>query len=171
MFSLFGNRDDREESSGKNRAWLILIAAAVGAALILFGGSMKKEEKSASNETETVSEKEEMLLYQAYLEERVREICESVSGVSGVQVIVTLSGGFESVYATELSDGDEKYVIIGSGANAKALFLTREAPQIAGIGVVCHGGSDASIRHELTSLISASLRVPTNRIYVTESGQ
>jgi stage III sporulation protein AG len=80
-----------------------------------------------------------------------------------------LEGGFQSVYATEYQNGNESYVIVGSGSSAKPLFLSREAPQIAGVGIVCRGGNSASVRHELTILISAAFPVPSNRIYVTES--
>ena len=103
------------------------------------------------------------------MEDRIRTLCESVSGVDRVTVAVTLSGSFTSVYATEYRNGNEEYVVLGSGASAKALYLTRSAPDIAGIGIVCHGGGSERVRCELISLLSATLHVNTNRIYVTEA--
>ena len=130
-------------------------------------GESKKED---SNQSPTeVTPQEELELYQSYIETRVKTLCESVDGVEHVTVAVTLNGNFEEIYAIEYIDGNEEYVIVGSGSNASALHLSRNAPEIAGIGVVCRGGGDTDIRHELLSLLSAAFRVPSNRIYITEA--
>ena len=158
-----------EDKSGESRAsknWLILIGAVLGVALILFGSTAKKSE-ALDQPTPYSPAEDELVLYQSHLEGRVKELCESVAGVGRVTVIVTLSGGFESVYAVEEHDGYEEYVIVGSGANAEALFLTRNAPAIAGVGIVCQGGDQAAVCRELTALVSAAFRVPSNRIHVT----
>ena len=166
MLSVFHPREG-EDSPGKGKLWLILGLAAVGILLLLLGGGVKSESAPAA-ETKYQLTEDEMILYQNYLEDRIRSLCQSVDGVGEVTVIVTLSGSFESVYATEWEDGNEKYVILGSGSSATALYLTRSAPQIQGIGVVCHGGSTAKVRQELTGLLSATFHVSSNRIYVTE---
>ena len=165
MLSFLKSREgDSQKSMGKS--WLILAAAAVGVLLILLGGSFDGQEQKTADLIYK-PEEDELVLYQQYLEERVKSLCESVGGVGKVTAIVTLSGGFESVYATEWKNGEEEYVIIGSGSGASALFLSRDAPPIAGIGIVCRGGNDANIRQELTALISAAFHVSTNRIYIT----
>ncbi|MBQ9131774.1 MAG: hypothetical protein IJX62_04815 [Clostridia bacterium] len=165
MFSLFKNTES-EDRPGKGRLWIIAAGAAVGILLILLGGGIKTGEHAEAESRYELSE-DEMILYQNYLEERIKILCESVDGVGDVTAIVTFSGSFESVYATEWEDGNEKYVILGSGSSATALYLTRSAPQISGIGIVCYGGGNANVRQELTSLLSATFHVSTNRIYVT----
>ncbi len=170
MFAIFKkNKDDSESSS--LRAWIILIAAVAGIALLLFGGMTDKKTDSQEESPKPSSGNEEMILYQTYLEERVKALCESVSGVGEVTAIVTLEGGFEAVYATEMSDGDEVYVVLGSGSGSSALFLTQTAPVISGIGVVCHGSGNEMLCHELTELISAAFHISSNRIYITASGK
>ena len=164
-------RSHADEGTGEKlssaRKWLILIGAALGVALLIFGSTEIPRDDQKTESAHYDPTQDELVLYQSFLEERVRSICESVSGVGGVTAIVTLSGGFESVYATEWNDGNEEYVIIGSGSNASALFLTRDAPEIAGIGVVCHGSVGISTKNELTALLSAAFRVPSNRIYIS----
>lgn len=164
------NTGDTPDSTGKLRLILILAGGILGVILLLLanGKLLGKETESLDANTEP-SAKQELEEYQTYLEGRIRGLCESVDGVSGVVVAVTLSGNFEEIYATESVDGNEEYVIIGSGANASALYLSREAPEIAGIGIVCNGGGNANVRQELTSLISAAFHVPSNRIYVAEA--
>lgn len=150
---------------GKKNA-LILIGAAVGVALLLFGGGLGTKESQPETPSYRLDE-DELVQYQEHLEERVKALCQSVDGTASITVIVTLSGGFEEVYAVEEHDGYEEYVILGSGANAKALFLTRHAPSIAGIGIVCTGGDDPNLKRELTELVGAAFHVPSNRIHVT----
>ena len=169
MFSFWKSNENGEEKNGRLKVWIIVIGAVVGIALILLGGSGARDAPEEEQGKVYTPSEDEMVLYQSYLEERVKVLCESVEGVGSVTAIVTLSGGFESVYATELIDGNEEYVIIGSGSSATALFLSRKAPEIAGIGIVCHGGVSATARQELISLVSATFHIPTNRIYVTQA--
>ena len=162
MISWFQQSSD--SSGGKRRLIPLLLLAALGVLMIVFGAS--KADK-ASADTESTATDEELQLYQSQLEERIKQLCKSVDGVGDVTVVVTLEGGFTSVYATEYQDGNESYVIVGSGSSAKPLLLSHEAPEIAGVGIVCKGGADASVRHELTVLISAAFHISSNRIYIT----
>ena len=167
MLSFFKKKENGQEGNGKF-SWLILIVAAVGVVLLLWGGQDTAQKEEKSEEIYSPAE-DELVLYQVYLEERVKALCESVDGVFDVTVIITLAGGFEQNYATELINGDEEYVIIGSGSSAQGLLLSRDAPQIAGIGIVCRGGSNAAVKQELTALISASFHISSNRIYIAEA--
>lgn len=167
MFSFFNPNSDHE-ATRKGKTWILILTAAIGIALIFFGGTSKHAETS-DTETDYRTDNDELIIYQTYLESRVKTLCESVNGVGNVSVVVTLAGSFESVYATELQEGKEEYVILGNGSSASALYLTRSAPEIAGIGIVCKGGGNTSVRCELIALLSASFHVSSNRIYVTEA--
>jgi len=167
MFQLFKKNED-ESISTKSLKWLLFIGAAVGILLLLLGGKTKAVEQTPEQTLYTPKE-DTLIIYQEYLESRVEAICASVRGVENVNVIVTLDGGFCDEYATEWKDGDEHYVIVGSGSSAQALFLSRSMPDIAGIGVVCQGADNAQVREELISLLSATFRVPSNRIHITQA--
>ena len=164
----FNHTDPSEKGEGLSKKQIfILVAAVLGIALLLFCTNFEKKETDTAEPSVYDPKEDELILYQTYLEERVKTLCESVAGVGKVTAIVTLGGGFESVYAVEEHDGYEQYVILGSGTNAEALFVTRNAPPIVGIGIVCEAGNDALIRQELTELISAAFHVSTNRIHVS----
>lgn len=154
---------------GKLRLYLLLGCGALGILLILFGSSGKKVQPTTEEKPYSTAS-DELVIYQDYLEARIKKLCESVSGVRNVTVVVTLSGSFESVYATEWPDGNEEYVILGSGSSASPIYLSRSAPEIAGIGIVCSGGSNDTVRRELISLLSATFHISSNRIYITEAG-
>ena len=143
---MFFSSKDGDDSIRQGRTPLLLLAgvALIGILLILFGGQIGKSEKeeASAEKPSAVSAQEELEVYQTYIEGRVKSLCESVSGVDNVTVAVTLDGGFEEIYAKEFSNGNETYVVLGSGSNASALYLSREAPEITGIGVVCRGGGN-----------------------------
>lgn len=150
--------------------WLILLGAVVGILLLLFGNGLSKQEESNEASALSPSAVEVLESYREKLEEEIRSLCESVNGVGAVTVVLTLSGGFTNVYATEeAQNGGEQYVIVGSGSGAAALLLSQSAPEICGIGIVCRGGTNAGVRQELIALLSAAYHVPANRIYVTEA--
>ena len=157
------------KENGRLRLYLLLGCGVLGILLILFGSSTKTAEKT-STETPYSTSTDELVIYQDYLEKRIKTLCESVSGVGNVTVVVTLSGSFESVYATEWPDGNEEYVILGSGSSASPIYLSRSAPEIAGIGIVCSGGANDHIRRELIALLSATFHISSNRIYIAEAG-
>ena len=162
---------DDSPRQGKMPTLPLLGVALIGVLLILFGGQIgnSKKKENTSDAPSALSAQEDLEAYQSYIEARVKALCESVNGVENVTVAVTLSGGFEEIYAREISSDKETYVILGSGSNASALYLTRKAPEINGIGVVCRGGGNDNVRRELLSLLSAAFEVPANRIYITES--
>ena len=157
------------KENGRLRLYLLLGCGVLGILLILLGSGTKTAEKT-STETPYSTSTDELVIYQDYLEKRIKTLCESVSGVRNVTVVVTLSGSFESVYATEWPDGNEEYVILGSGSSASPIYLSRSAPEIAGIGIVCSGGANDNVRRELISLLSATFHISSNRIYITEAG-
>ncbi len=158
----------KDPSRAKSGKWILLSVAAIGILLLLLSGNSVSD-KDAVPSTETGSDADELLQYQAYLEERVKTLCRSVDGITDVTAIVTLEDGFQAEYATEYKDGNESYVILGNGSSAQALLLSHHAPNIAGIGIVCHGAEEISAQRELINLISAAFHVSSNRIYVTSA--
>ena len=168
--SFFQKHKDGDAQPSGNTKWLLLAGGALlGILLLLWSGNAEQTLQNDDTASQSTTPQEELEAYQVYLEGRVRTLCQSVEGVDNVTVAVTLSGCFEEIYATEFIDGNEEYVILGSGSNASALHLSRSAPEIAGIGVVCRGGGNTDVRRELLSLLSAAFHVPANRIYITEA--
>ena len=151
-----------------------VIGIALGILLLVLGNShlMSKNKTASASDappgstvTRTVEE------YRADLESRMENICAQVAGVGAVEVVVTLEGGFEYVYAYDIKStvGGEStsYITIGSGDNESLVYITERAPAVTGIGVVCTGGMDAAVRREVTALLSAAFGVGSNKIYVT----
>ena len=87
---------------------------------------------------------------------------------------MTLEGGYEYVYATDkkVTVGGEStsYITVGSGDDESLVYITERLPAILGIGVVCTGGMDPTVRREVTALLSAAFGVGSNKVYVTGLG-
>lgn len=157
------------KKSGKLTVAILGILLGVG--LLLFGNRLVKEETDDTPDTpEPGSEIRAVEEYRLALERRVADITAEVAGAGSVSVVVTLEGGYEYVYAYDkkVTVGGESttYITVGSGADESLVFLCERAPAIVGVGVVCTGGGNESVRQEITALISAAFGVPSHKIYV-----
>ena len=148
------------ESLKKNkRIWLIILFAAVGIIFLLVGGE-------ATNQTKDVKEEQALSEYTKEVEDKIKELCSKVKGVSDVSVAVSFESGFEYVYARD-DDGD--VAMSGSGSSKSAIMIKEKMPVIGGIGVVCKGGGDPAVQKKLLDLISAAFGISSNKIYIAEA--
>ena len=108
--------------------------------------------------------------YSAMLEERIEELCNRVDGVSGAYAVVTLKGGYQAIYATDSQSGNtsskNQTVIVGSGSAEQAILEGYSYPEIAGVGIVCHGGDSYAVKNEIVSLVSSAFNISANKIFV-----
>ncbi|MBO5051977.1 MAG: hypothetical protein J6D31_07250 [Clostridia bacterium] len=140
--------------------WALLLLAAAGVLLLLLGGGQPAAQ-AAPDSSEEAARTE---AYRAALTEELCTLCSRVRGAGRVELVLTLSGGEETVYATDVGqDGRTDYVLSGG----EGLLLYRKPPAVLGVGVVCDGGGDPAVCHELTALLSATLGIGSNRIYIT----
>lgn len=158
--------------------WIVIVGAVIGLGLLLLGSFDWPFGKS--DEKESAASTDEYAQLQAYKQEisgEIARLCARVRGVGEVQVIVTLSGGYEYVYARDVqnktgqdsSTWEESYVLIGSGNSQTPVLLRRLQPEIAGVGIVCQGGDDPTVQNELIALVSAAFGIGTNKIHVSAS--
>lgn len=143
------------------RKIITILGVGIGILLLTIG---------AVNTGESETDKTEYTIryYTEELEERIRELCTSINGVSEATVLLTLENGTEYVYAqNQESDGRAwDYVIVSSNEGEEAVLVTEIFPQVRGVAVVCTGGNTALVQQTIVKLLSASLGVPSNRIHV-----
>ena len=161
----------KDEKKGQLKMLPIIIGGALGVLLLIYGGSLgdgsaEKDNAAVSAQISTFDE----VQYEQMLVSKIEDVCSRVSGAGKVSVAVTLDGSYRAIYAQNSSDGSSskrEYLLVGSGSSESALLLGYSPPTILGVGIVCAGGSSDKVRAEITSLVSALLDVPTNKIYVT----
>ena len=147
----------------KGRLPLVIGGLILGVLLLVIGGL--GEGKSESVEADTVALRvTELAEYEKKIEEELEDLCESVKGVSDVEVLVTFDTGYTVRYT---EDGNKNPASVGSGSSEEALFDTILPPEIAGVGIVCRGGGNATVQQALIELVSTALGIPTNRVFVT----
>lgn len=151
---------------------IFIILLIVGIAMLIIGASglLEKEPKKAEGNVEE-EKYSSFFIYKSSVEDEVKKICESVSEVDCIGVVVSFDGVGESIYATNLQKGSSErveYVVIGSGSGSHALYLGESLPEISGIGVVCRLGGEGK-RSEIISLLSAAYGLSMTRIYVAEA--
>ena len=106
---------------------------------------------------------DELSAYKSEVEGKLEAICHSVCG--GGEVVVTFSHGFEYVYAT---DSRGSVVTVGSGSSERPVIESTLFPEISGVGVVCGRAIGEREKNELIGLISTSLGIGTNKIFIIE---
>ena len=150
-----------ERLKKKGRLWIIILGAVAGVFLLLIGNGTSEQKQVETNEAKALEE------YSQKVEEKIREICSRVKGVSDVSVAISFDSGFEYVYAQNEDDGD--FVLIGSGSSKSAVKVTEKPPTIGGIGIVCRGGGDPTVQNKLIKLLSAAFNISSNKIYIAEA--
>lgn len=166
-------KENKEQSSkkggifarlgGRRRLPLLVVGALLGVLLLLLGSVGTKEEESESEDL-LATRAAELAAYEETLEKELASLCDAVSGVSHVRVFVSFESGYVMKYTT---NGEGDPVTVGSGSKEQALFETVVPPRVAGVGIVCNGGERASVRQEITELVSAALGVSSNRVSVS----
>ena len=159
------------------RWWWMILCAIAGVALILVGNGDWLSQKGRADAIVSDEAADPLTAYTMQTEQKIAALVGSVQGVGAVTVVVTLEGDFTCVYATDTERSERdgvmeehtQYVTVGSGSNEQTVLLTRRYPRVCGIGIVCQGGGDATVRREILSLLSATYGLPTNQIYITEA--
>lgn len=147
----------------KKKLPLLVGGLLLGVMLLLFGSTGGDEETTAK-ESDTSAHVNELANYEARVEKELEALCESVAGVSDVDVMVTFSQGYTVSY---VKNGDHDPATVGSGSSESALFEMVSPPVISGVGIVCRGGGSAFVESVLVELIATSLGIPSHKVYVT----
>lgn len=112
--------------------------------------------------------------YESRLELRLREMLSRMAGVGTVEVMVTVSGSTEQVFAEEVKDSqgehstqtEHKPVITQQDGKETALVTKTQYPDIQGVAILCSGGGSAVIREQICKAVSTILGIPVSDIYV-----
>lgn len=145
--------------AGRGRYLLIGAGLLIGI-LLLVVGNFDTESADKAVVVQTFSAEE----YCEMLEKRLAALLSSVDGAGEVRVMVSLEGGYQSVYE---KDGEGVCVTVGSGSSESAILVSQGSPAIGGVGVVCRGAKSERVKNEIVALISATLGIGTHKIYVT----
>lgn len=150
--------------------WLVIFGLFAGLIMIFIGSGSFFERDDENQETSDIDYEMDAYTYKASVESEISAMCRKLSGVNDVFVCVSISGTCERIYATDKqkSSGNdrEEYVIIGSGSDARPLYIGQKMPDISGIGVILTGNNISGLKSQLESMLSSSYGVPMNKVWV-----
>lgn len=107
------------------------------------------------------------------LEARLCAMLEKMDGVEDVRVMITLETSSRYQVSGEKGDAFTADTYVNSfslqdGSANEPTVIEIEAPKIKGVSVVCIGAENIQIRQRIINLISSTLNLTKNKIYVTE---
>lgn len=155
--------------SDKKRINFLVVLGMVGMILLCVSEWIPSGTKEEPNgQTATVPSQTQGSNYAAELEQRLQQLIEAVEGAGQCRVMVTLSSGEKTVYATDTEQGEtssrSEHVLLGE----EALIERVQTPEIQGVAVLCEGGGNAAVRNTITELVRALTGVGANHITVTK---
>ena len=163
-------REKLTERLKKDKKLLFIVLLGFsGMLLLLFSGDSTKESlpENSSYDISTVEKS---------IEEKLLSLIKTVDGAGRVKVAVTVDSLEEKTVAVNSegrsgeneSEYKNEYVTVESSGDAQGLLLKITAPVIRGVGITCEGAGTLAVKQEIIRLVSASLGVPVNRIWVTK---
>lgn len=162
-----------------NKLRLAVILGAAGMLLILVSEIVPdKEENLTEPQTVQTDDEDDTELFKRKTEQELKEMLEQIAGVGSCEVMVTVEGTTEYVYAENVSRStdenadrksdrlDENIVLIEKGGEKQALIKRVIKPQISGVMIVCEGGGDTRVNERVLKAVSTALNISSNRVCV-----
>ena len=138
---------------GRSRVAIIGVGFVLGVLLLLFGGGENEKRQVVSGDAAQ---------YRSLVESEITELCENMLG-ERADVFISLGSGYGYSYALDSRGG---VMTVGSGSSESALVERVDMPEISGVGVVYFGEQTPEIERRLVELISSSLGVGSNKIFI-----
>lgn len=171
-------------SSGKGVK--IAVAAGVAGMVLILLSTLLPQKQAREKKLPTASGTD-TAAYAQQLEERLEHIIGRIQGVGECDVLVTLSGGSEYIYATEEKSatkrsedsvdskrsvneqdtGEQQYIILKTEDGEQALLITEIAPRVSGVVVACTGGGSEAVASQVIKAVTVALEIPSTKVCVT----
>lgn len=133
---------------------------------------------STQDENEAGVQQGDLTAYCESLEERLSATIASVQNVGRVRVMLTLSSGGTTEYATDgrsqinrqaesySENRETEYVLLDRGGQDAGMVLRTTQPSVQGVIVVCDGADDPQVASGVTEAVCASLGVGADRVSI-----
>lgn len=182
----------RKGETGKNIRYPRIILALGILGMLLIGlsecglGNPKTDALPSGAESGTQS-------YARELERRLLRVLQEMEGVGRVEILITMEGSGESVYATEEKEqggsqsnysaggealqsiqnshsSEQNYLLVeNQDGKRQALLVSRSEPQVKGVIVICDGADQPAVCQAVTEAVKTVLHITSNRVYVAKA--
>lgn len=148
----------------------IIVAGIVGILLLVVSEFIPEGEENVE-----ITENDDEMSFTSYekdIEERLKNLLESIDGAGKVQVMVTIESGDEKVYATESkkseNNEEKNYVLVDIEGSDSGLLLKIAQPEIRGVAIVCQGADSPTVRNAVVGAVTSVLGISSNRVNVSK---
>lgn len=148
----------------------IIVAGIVGILLLVLSEFIPEGEEDVE-----ITENNDEVSFTSYekdIEERLKNLLESIDGSGKVQVMVTIESGDEKVYATESkkseNNEEKNYVLVDIEGSDSGLLLKIAQPEIRGVAIVCQGADSPTVRNAVVGAVTSVLGISSNRVNVSK---
>lgn len=148
----------------------IIVAGIVGIMLLVVSEFIPEGEENVE-----ITENDDEMSFTSYekdIEERLKNLLESIDGAGKVQVMVTIESGDEKVYATESkkseNNEEKNYVLVDIEGSDSGLLLKIAQPEIRGVAIVCQGADSPTVRNAVVGAVTSVLGISSNRVNVSK---
>ncbi len=169
-----GNVRTKIQSLIKKNKLLPVFAALLVVILVVM--SLFSDTQSKTNEPETTDTYNSQ--YATALETRLSGIVMGINGVDSCEVMITLDGGVEYIYASdsqhsqssgdkESSEGKSSLTVLSDKQSGEKAVVVKEIyPEIKGVAVVCKGIDSPTVTLAITDAVSTVLGISANKVCV-----
>ncbi|MBQ8965246.1 MAG: stage III sporulation protein AG [Ruminococcus sp.] len=161
-----------------NKLRLAVILGSVGILLIMLS-EMLPAKRSADTSAETKAEdNDKSESFREDTERELKALLEQIDGVGECEVMLSVEGTTEYVYAENISRYtdenadrksdklDENVVLVDADGSKQALVRKIIRPQVSGVVVVCDGGGNIKVNERVLRTVSTALNISSSRVYV-----
>ncbi len=164
-------------TSSGNRVKLITFIGLL-AMLLIFLSEVIPKSSTGKAAAESEQSRDMSGDYVSGMEERLGKLLSEIKGVGRAEIILSVEGSEEYVYAEELEteantkDNTQaesyknKVLVVERSGGDEALVKKVLSPKFNGALVVCEGGYDQAVRERVIKAVSAALDLPTSKICV-----
>lgn len=155
-----------------------LIAGFILIVVLYFSLTADTNSSNSSTTTSVKSTYTTSLEYSNIIEQRLKELIQSIKGAGDVSVMVTLENGLELIYATSqdqrvnTSNSSTSTtsvttpIIITNSGEDTPLVVKENLPDIKGVVVIASGAKDVSVKLNILYAVKALIDIPSDNIQI-----
>lgn len=151
-----------EKIPKEKRPALLVICGIFVMLIIMFSGTSAEKEETISPDGNITEN------YVQETERKLSEIISSINGAGKTKVMVTLDSGEENIYACDINEDQNEYVVIKTSSQEGGLLLKIVQPKIRGVAVVCDGGDSYKVQNDILNAVCSVLDISSARVSITK---
>ena len=164
--------------SSRNKRRAAVIVGIAGMMLIFISEMIPDKKPSAETAVSEREAPDDCESFRQHTETELKALLEEIDGVGECEVMVSVEGTTEYVYAENISRYtdedderksdklDENVVIVENNGEKQALVKKVIRPQVSGVVIVCDGGGNTAVNERVLKAVSTALNISSVRVCV-----